>query len=466
MIRFAALDCVMRDLLKTPVAAVCCAAMLVTSQPVFAQGLAKKPTLIRDTEIEALVRDYAVPIFRAAGVNTSGTRIILISDKSFNAFVADGKSIYVNIGVLTEAATPNEVIGVIAHETGHLAGGHLARLRQEISTAQILSVAGMLAGTAAVIGAANSGGRVGNTSEGAIGAITGGPEMARRSLLAYQRGEELTADRAAVRYLTATQQSAAGMLTTFNRFAEQSLFTASRVDPYTVSHPLPRERIAQLEELARQSPHFERKDTPVLQARHDMMRAKIIGFIEGADSVNRRYPAHDGALPARYARAISAFKSGRLADALPLMAALLREYPNSAAFHELQGQMLLESGRANQAVPALQRAVSIAPAAPLIRAMLGQAYLASGNLDDAIRELTIASQREADNGEPYQYLSRAYAQKGDIAMAELSAAQYAFHTGDFVTARTQASRALAKLPKGSGPFNKAEDIFNHEPTRP
>ncbi len=440
-------------------------ATVFAASQAMAQNSSGKAVIIRDTEIESLIRDYALPIFRAAGINAGGTRIILIGDKSFNAFVADGRSIYINIGVLTEAATPNEVIGVIAHESGHLAGGHLARLRQEVANAQILSVVGMLAGGAAVVGAASSGGRVGNTGEGAVGTLLAGPEMARRSLLAYQRGEEQTADRAAVRYLTASGQSTAGILATFSRFAEQGMFTAKRVDPYTISHPLPRERIAQLEELAKASPYFDRKDPPPLQARHDMMRAKIIGFMDGVDSVNRRYPASDNTLPARYARAIMTFKAGRTAEAIPQVDALLRAEPNRAAFHELRGQMLLESGRAAQAVASLKRAVALAPASPLVRAMLGQALLGSGDADGAIRELTIASQRESDTAEPYQYLSRAFAQKGNIAMAELSAAQYAFHTGDFVTARTQASRALAKLPKGSGAFSKAEDIYNHEVER-
>ncbi len=178
-------------------------ATLLAMQPALAQSSGKKSlSLIRDTEIEALVRDYALPIFRAAGIAADRTRITLINDRSYNAFVADGKAIYLNVGVLMDAQSPNEVIGVIAHESGHLAGGHLARLRQEVRNAQIISVIGMLAGGAAIAGSA--GGRVGNSGVGAMGAIAGGQEIAMRNLLSYARSEEQAADRAAVRYLDAT----------------------------------------------------------------------------------------------------------------------------------------------------------------------------------------------------------------------------------------------------------------------
>ncbi len=439
-----------------------------TPHPALAQG-GRKLSLIRDAEIEQLLRDYARPVLQAAGVNATLTRIILIDDKSFNAFVANGRTIFMNIGVLMDAETPNEVIGVIAHEAGHIAGGHLARLRQEIGNAQILSVVGMLAGAAAAAGAVAGGSAVGNQGIGVMGALGGGQELARRNLLSYQRSEEQAADRAAVRFLSATQQSAQGMLRTFERFSQASAFISSRaIDPYTISHPLPQERIAQLGELARQSPYFDRKDPPELQARHDMMRAKLFGFTERAESVFRRYPASNNSFAARYARAIATFKMGRSSDALAQIDGLLRERPGSPWLHELRGQVLLESGRAAAAVEPLRRAVGMAPNGTPIRLMLGQAMLASGNpalIDDAIRELNVVAQREPDAADPHKHLADAYARKGNIAMAELSAAQFAHITGDWVTARTQATRAAAKLPPGSAQQRRAQELADFEPNR-
>lgn len=442
-------------------------AFVAAAAPAMAQTPKRSVSLIRDAEIEQLLRDYAAPIFKAAGINAGATRIVLINDRAFNAFVADGKSIFVNIGVLMDAATPNEVIGVLAHESGHLAGGHLARLRQEIQNAQILSIAGLLVGVGGVVAGARSGGSsMGNAGIGAMGAIAGPQELVRRSLLAYQRSEEQAADRAAVRFLAAAGLSAKGMLTVFRRFAENSAFLSRTIDPYTISHPMPSERIAQLETLARQSPNFDKPDPPALQARHDLMRAKLMGFVEREGGVARRYGMADQSMAARYARAISDYRSGRMAQALAAMDRLIGEQPTNAYFLELKGQALLEAGRAREAVPVLRQAVALAPQAGLIRQMLGHALLQTGDkalLDEAVRELSNAAIREPDSADVHQHLSNAYAAKGNIAMAELSAAQHAFAKGDWTVAHTQASRALSKLPQGSPAALRARDIVDYVP---
>jgi predicted Zn-dependent protease len=423
--------------------------------------------IVRDAEVESLLKDYATPILRAAGLNTANARIVLVNDRSFNAFVANGQKIFINVGALIEAETPNEIIGVIAHEAGHIAGGHLARLRQQIATAQILSVVGLLLGAGAVAGAATSGDRVGNSGTGVAGVFAGGQELVMRNLLAYQRSEEQAADQSAIRYLTATRQSPRGMLTTFRRFADSGLFRSSALDPYLLSHPLPTERVAQLETLAKASPHFDARDPPALQARHDMMRAKLVGFVDRPESVLRRYKPGDNSVPARYARAISAYRHARSTEALAAVEALIRERPTFAYFHELKGQILLESGRAREAVGPLRRAASLDAAAVPIKVMLGQALVATGDpksLDEAIRLLVNATAREPDNGDAFQQLATAYGRKGNIGQAELAAAQAYFLSGDLRNAQTQASRALAKLPPGSPGYLKAEDIVNYRPS--
>jgi predicted Zn-dependent protease len=437
-----------------------------TLGPVAAQTPGRKPSLVRDAETEQLLRDYAAPIFRTAGINSSATKIFLVNERTFNAFVANGQKIFVNVGALMDAETPNEVIGVLAHETGHIQGGHLARLRQQLANAKVLSVIGMLASAGALVGASQSGGRVGTNTAGSLGTLAGSQELVMRNLLAYQRSEEQAADQAAVRYLTATGQSPAGMLKTFRKFADSGLFRSTSLDPYLLSHPLPTERIGQLEELAKKSPHFSKKDAPALQARHDLMRAKLFGFTERHETVLRRYAHSNTSAPARYARAVLAYKSGRLSESLSLMDGLLREQPTNAYFWELKGQVLLESGRAREAVEPLRRAVALAPGAVPIRAMLGHALVATGDsrfLDQAINELSNATTRDPELGEAYEHLATAYGRKGNIGMAELASAQAFFNRGDLKYAQTQASRAMEKLPKGSPGWLKAEDIFNYRP---
>lgn len=421
--------------------------------------------IVRDAETEQLLRDYAQPVLKAAGINAGATKIILVNDRTFNAFVANGQKIFINVGALMDAATPNEIIGVIAHEAGHIQGGHLARLRQQVANAQILSVVGMLAGVGAMAGAAAGGDRVGGAGIGAYGVALGSQELVKRSLLAYQRSEEQAADSAALRYLSATGQSPKGMLDTFARFADSGLFRSRALDPYLLSHPLPLERVSQLERLAKQSPHYGAKDSSALQARHDLMRAKLFGFVERSDTVLRRYPPSNTSAPARYARAVLAYKSGRLAEALATIDGLLAEQPGNPYFHELKGQALLESGRAREAVGPLRQAVAGAPQGVPIRALLGQALLASGDLNGAIRELKNATTREPDSPEGFRHLAMAYGQKGDIGQAELAAAQGFLNAGDVKNAQTQASRAMTKLPPGSAGYLKAEDILNYRPSK-
>jgi predicted Zn-dependent protease len=454
-----------RSSIATGFRAFAAAVLIAAPLPASAQG-GPKPPMVRDAETEQLLRDYMGPIFRAAGISAKATQIVLVNERSFNAFVANGQKIFVNVGALMDSETPNEIIGVLAHETGHIEGGHLARLRQEITKAKALSVVGMLAGAGAVVGASQSGGRVGGAGTGAMGTLVGSQELVMRNLLAYQRTEEQAADQAALRYLTATGQSPSGMLKTFRRFNDAAIFQSGTLDPYRLSHPLPAERIAQLETLAKQSPHFAKKDSPALQARHDLMRAKLFGFTERPETVGRRYPLRDTSAPARYARAVQAYRSGRLSEALATMDALIREQPNNAYFHELKGQALLESGRARESIEPLRRAVSLAPGAVPIRAMLGHALVAAGEprfLEEAIRELSNASIREPEFGEAFRHLATAYGRKGNIGMAELSSAQAFFNAGDLRNAQTQASRAMQKLPPGSPGYLKAEDIFNYRP---
>ena len=219
--------------------------------------------LIRDAEIESLLRDYSKPIFKAAGISKSEPQIILVNQKSFNAFVPDSRRMFINIGVIMEAETPNEVIGVIAHESGHIAGRHLVRLRAAMANAQIMSVIGVLLGAgAAAAGAASGSGQA--ASGGAAAALSAG-SIGKRSFLSYQRGEEAAADRAALKYLNATGQSARGMLKTFERMSSQQMFSRQFADPYAQSHPMAQERYNSLLTAAQKSKYFNQPDDYVLQ---------------------------------------------------------------------------------------------------------------------------------------------------------------------------------------------------------
>lgn len=441
------------------------AMLLATFAPSHAQQ--RRLSFIRDAEIEQLMREYLDPLLGAAGLRKGFVRVVLVADRSFNAFVADGKRVFVNIGAIMESQTPNQIIGVLAHETGHIAGGHLARLRQELDKATAIAVIGTILGGAAVIGGARSG-QIGSDSAGALGALTAGQELARRSLLAYQRTEEQAADRAGITFLEKTGQSPRGMLETFERMANDSLFSSTRLDRYLLSHPLPQERVSGLREVATRSAFLDTKDPPARQARHDLIRAKLYAFTGDTGEVARRYPVRDTSLAARYARAIIDYRFGRPDAALRAIDALIAEQPRNPYFWELKGQALLEAGRAADAVVPLRRAVAIAPNQPLIRTLLGHALVSQGSpaaLEEAIRELSNATARDPDNFDGFRYLSQAYSRKGDEGNAALAAAREALVTGQIESARRFASRALPLLPPGSPAFLAAKDISEARPER-
>lgn len=460
-------EMMMRFFKLTRVALACVAASHLAVLSVSPASAQSAPSgIIRDTEIENLVRDYANPIFKVAGISKGTIDIILLGDRSFNAFVTNGRRMFLNIGALMEAKTPNEIIGVIAHETGHITGGHLTLQRERLGTAQIIAVAGMLLGAGAAI--AGSGQTGSNSGQGGMGIMLGAQELAYRTMMSYQRGEEQAADRAAIRFLDATGQSGRGVLETFRKLANESMFKLERVDPYLLSHPMPQERIANLETLVMASPDKDAKDSAALQARHDMMRAKLYGFAARADEVSRRYPQSDMSVPARYARAIMAYRLKRFQESVAQIDDLIANQPDNAFFYELKGQVLLESGRAREAIAPLRRALSILPNAGLIRTMLGHAMLATddaGLVDDAIRELSNASQREPNNSETFRLLARAYAKQNNIALAEFNTAQAAFVIGDYQSAMNHAARAKKLLPAGSPAAIKADDILNYKPPR-
>jgi predicted Zn-dependent protease len=426
----------------------------------------KGPPILRDTEAEALLREYTRPVLRAAGLEKQNIQMVIINEAAFNAFVADGRRIFVNYGAIMQSETPNQLIGVLAHETGHLAGGHLAKLREQLSRAQTQMIIAMLLGAGALVaGAAKGSSGIGLSDAGAA-AVAGPGEMIRRNLLSYQRQQEENADRAGVKFLTATGQSAKGMYDTFRRFTNESLFAARGADPYLQSHPMPAERVAALEQIARASPYWDKKDDPALQLRHDMMRAKISAFMERQDTVYRRYPLSNTTLPARYARAITTYLHGDLNSALAQIDGLIQVQPNNPYFYELRGQALLEGGRPNEAVAPLHKALSLSNNAPLIEMLLGQALVATDNkahTDEAIAILRAAVTRETEAPLGYSQLAMAYGKKGDYAEADLASAQAAYLRGDNKTARQLAARAKTRFAVGTPGWVRADDIVTAKP---
>ena len=422
--------------------------------------------IVRDAEIEALMRDYAQPILKVAGLASSGIDIILVNDPRFNAFVS-GRRIFFNTGALAISETPNEVIGVIAHEIGHLAGGHQERLRRQLDRARTITIVGALVGMGVGIAGTAAGAK--GAGQAGAGIAMAVPEAARRGLLSYQRGEEAIADRSAVTYLDQTGQSARGMLKTFERLGNSLSLSGVQLDPYQLSHPTPRERIASLDAVARQSPHFGRADPAALQTRHDMMRAKIAAYTMGHDAVRRIFRNNPRGAGALYGDAISTYLHGNPRTALSKVDALLKAQPNNPYLHELRGEILIKANRPDDAAQAFARAIALDPdKTGLLHVLRGQALLATGRkeaLQDAVRELKHGLDRDPEFVTGYRHLAQAYGMTGDIGLAELATAEGHYQAGQYRDAKIFAARAQQKVRRGSPPWVRAQDIINFKPPK-
>ena len=412
-------------------------------------------SLIRDTEIENTIRVFATPLFEAAGLEAADIRIHIVNDPSLNAFVAGGQRLFINTGLLMKADTAGQVIGVIAHETGHIAGGHLLRLQEKLrnSTAQTI-LAYVLGGVVAVA----------SGNPGAAGAIiAGGATIQQRTVLSYTRTMEQSADQAAFNFLEETEQSSTGLLEFLGTLSSQELLTSENQDPYIRSHPLTRGRMDFLRNAIKSS---EFSNTPIkadLKRAHDRMRAKLKGFLNPTGRTLREFKSTDRSVPARYARAIAFKESHQIEKSLALIDGLIAQSPNDPFFHELKGDILQDAGRVADSLEPYRKAVEILPWAALIRTNLAQSLLELNDLDasrEALDNLLQAVNYEPESPIIWRLMAKAYANEDDQAHVMLSLAEEALLSGKREAARYRATRALELLPSGSAGWVRAQDIQN------
>ncbi len=444
-----------------------CVNLGISAAPAAAQGL----PLIRDTEIETLLKDYARPIFKAANVASQNITMRVIRAESFNAFVADGHNVFVNTGTLTQAKTPNEVIGVIAHETGHITGGHLAALRARIARDQTKALLVGILGIGAMVAGATSrsdnGREIGSLGQGVM---FGGNSVITRGILSERRSQESAADQAGISFLNATHQSGRGMLEVFERFRQQEYISEQQMDPFMRTHPVATDRLAQLREKVEKSPYASQKDDPALQLRHDLMRAKIAGFLDQSRNVTNIYPASDRSLPARYARAIAANCSGTCDTAIAQVDALIAELPQNPYFHELKGDLLYASGKPRDAIPHLRKALQLMSGyAPMMEVNLAQSMLGTDDpalLDESLTRLRKAAVNEEDNSTAFHLMASAYSKKKQEPLAMEANARALFIEGNYKQAAIFAKRAQVGLKQGTPEWIRADDIITFKPPQP
>ncbi|MBL8658165.1 MAG: M48 family metallopeptidase [Rhodospirillales bacterium] len=424
--------------------------LLLRPEDVFAA----KISFIRDTEIENTIRAYATPLFIAAGLDPTAVRIYVVADKQINAFVAGGQNLFINTGLITRSGDADQIIGVIAHEVGHIEGGHLSRVNEALKRSTAESILSFVLGAAAAAaGRPDVGGAM----------IMGGQNVAQRNFFQYSRTQEGAADAAAMRYLDATDQSARGLLDFFNILSQEELLVPERQDPYLRTHPLTRDRIDAMEAFVAKSPHSNAPTKPDFQTMYARMVAKLHGFLDLPATTYRLYPPEDTSIPARYARAIADYRSGDTDKAVATVDGLIAEEPKNPYFHELKGQILFEAGRPAQALKPYETAVQLMSDAPLIRVNLARVELALNDpklLNPAVANLRAALAVESETPFVWRQLAIGLGRQGDMANSSLALAEEAMLLNKRSDAKYHAGKAAAMLPQGSPGWLKAQDILH------
>jgi predicted Zn-dependent protease len=424
----------------------------MNATPVMAQGI----NILRDTETEEMLKSYETPLARAAGLDPNATKVWLVGDNEVNAFATfgdGGENVFILSGIVLYVKNANELIGVMAHETGHIKAGHLIRGEVGMQKAMIPMLLSMVVGVAAAIAGAGAAGMV----------LMGmGQSIAEAQFAQFSRVQESTADQIGTQLLNATHQSPMGMYNMFQRMAAEEARGAYKIDPFAVDHPAGQDRVSQLQDIVDASPYRDVKDAPQVEHTFEMVQAKLAGYTLPVQEALNRYPVTDTSEVARYARSMAYLRKPDLPKALAEINSLIAEEPNNPYFYEVLGQINLSMARPADAIPAYQKAVNLKPMAPQLRLALATAELATENAalaPAALQNLKAANLVENDDVFTWYETAQAYSMIKNDPMANLATAEAYYNGGSMMQAVVFATRARRDLTQGSPEWQQANDIL-------
>lgn len=410
-------------------------------------------SLIRDTEIENTINAYARPILEVADIPPETVTIRIIADDSLNAFVTTGNRMFLNTGTLMAAKSSAEVIGVIAHETGHIVGGHAVTFGDQMEAALTTTLLTTLLGVAAGVATGNS--------DLGMAVALGGQGTAQRQILAFSRGQESSADQFALKALDESEQTAAGLYQFFERISGQELLITDRQDPYVRTHPLTRNRMSSIQAHVDRSPYSDNPPDPALEEQHLRMVAKLYSFLKSQRLTLQKYPESDISIPGRYARSVAHYRRGRLDLAVPLIDGLIAEKPEDPYFWELKGQMLFENGRILEAIEAYRVSQRLLPHAPLILVAMAHAMVESGDptfFEETQNALRTALQADPNDVFAWGLSAKSYAINGQPGLSAYSAAERALLLGQLGDVMRFARKAEEELQTGTPIWVRLQDL--------
>ncbi|MDR3423877.1 MAG: M48 family metalloprotease [Alphaproteobacteria bacterium] len=443
-------------------------ALILAQMPLLAlhaqeSGNGGQPVFIRDAEIENYLHSLAAPIYRAADIDPKSITILIVKSSTVNAFVAEGMNEFFYTGLLQLTDSPEQLAGVIAHETGHIAGGHLIRSEEEMKNASAEAILGTILAVAA--GAASGSGGL------AAGSMAGGTQIAERSFLSFDRSVEASADAAGMSFLDRAGISVRGMLEFFHKLEGQEDLPKDQQEEYVRTHPLTRDRIDAVQQHLNASPLKNAKLPDKFYVMHERMKAKLLGYLQ-PETAMLRYADDDPRLSARYARAIALYRTGKPDHAIKLTDGLIKQEPDNPFFYELKAQIQFDNGRVDEAIENYKKANALLPDSALLQQAYGHALLESkapdkdgARIDLALQHLLESNRLEGREPLTWRFLASAWGRKAEItqdtryeAMATYALAEESAAQGNDKAAGQLAERAMKGLPKGSPYWLRAQDI--------
>lgn len=409
--------------------------------------------LIRDAEIEHTLRSYADPIFVSDGLKPSAINVFIVQDDSMNAYVAGGANMFIHTGMIMVCDTPDMLLGVIAHEAGHIMGGHLARGSETLKNAQLGSIMTFVLGAAA---AAASG-----KPEAAMAVLSGGQGVVARKFFAFTRANEESADQSALGVLDRLGISSSGMVKVFELLMRNERAHVGSPDPYMLTHPLTNLRIEHVRN------HAENAKVPYGSYPHkfdeanERMIAKLYGFINSPEKTLAHYPISNKSVAARMARAVAYYKMPDVPRSMTEIDSLIADYPKDPFFHELKGQILFENNRLKEALASYQTAVALLPSSSLLLADLGKVELAQNGQDmlaTATAHLEKSVALDKANSTTWRLLATAYGKAGNKGLSALALAEEAELQDSPETVLRQVEVAIPNLANDPAAKQRASDL--------
>lgn len=415
---------------------------------------AKCATLINDTEIEKEITQIIMPIANAAKIPENRLKIYIVNDDSFNAFVRGGEDVFIYTGLLKQIKTPNALRAVVAHELGHTIGGHMVQISQRMHDEMVRTMIFQALGVGLMVAG-------GNPTAG-VGVMAGATGIAQQSMLSFSRDEERMADDMAVDLMVSANQNPNGLIEVFEQMRDMNGEYESRVNPNRINHPLTSERLNNAKtKIGKVKKISTKKESDITKENknYEILRAKLIGYLDTDKNVITKYPYSNKSDAAIYARAIANMRGGNLDMAKTGTQTLISRNPNNPYYYELLGDIEYQYGAYDDSVMAYEKSLKLTKNAPQIETALALVLSERNKPNDKSRAIELCKRVILIEPSPLAYwiLARVTeAGESDWAMAE-----FYNMNGDKKNARKYAKSAQKKAKKGSPEHIKSGDILKN-----